>query len=48
LKVTPYRNLGGKDGFEPMQDRAELVASGDPTLGKIMVWALEAAEEMAR
>lgn len=48
LKVTPYRNLGGRDGFEPMQDRAAIVAVADPRLGEAVIRALEAAEEKAR
>ncbi|HKX79240.1 MAG TPA: hypothetical protein VJM34_12040 [Novosphingobium sp.] len=44
IKVTPYKNLGSKDGFDPMQDKATLLPSGDTTLGNAVVRALEVAE----
>jgi hypothetical protein len=44
IKVMPYKNLGGKDGFDPMQDKATLVPSGDLKLGEIVMRALEVAD----
>ena len=44
IKVTPYRNLGGKDGFDPMQDKAKSLSSENPELAAVVVRALEMAE----
>ncbi|WHU05013.1 hypothetical protein [Sphingomonas sp. NIBR02145] len=44
IKVTPYRNLGGKDGFDPMQDKAISLPAGDTGLAATLVRALEIAE----
>lgn len=44
IKVTPYRNLGGKDGFEPMSDKVILLSSGALSLGEAVASALEIAE----
>lgn len=44
VKVTPYKNLGGKDGFDPMQDKATSLPVGDSGLADTLVRALEMAE----
>lgn len=44
IKVTPYKNLGGKDGFDPMQDKATSLPSGNLGLAAAVVRALEMAE----
>lgn len=44
VKVTPYKNLGGKDGFDPMQDKVTSLPVGDSGLADILVRALEMAE----
>jgi hypothetical protein len=43
IKITPYKNLGGKDGFEPMQDKAVSLPSGDLGLASAITHALEIA-----
>ncbi|MBP2159713.1 MULTISPECIES: hypothetical protein [Asticcacaulis] len=44
LEITPYRNMGGSDGFEPMTDKAVELSEGSPDLGKTVLAALELAE----
>lgn len=44
IKVTPYKNLGGKDGFEPMQDKATLLPLGIFELADAITHALEIAD----
>ena len=44
LQVTPYRNMGGSDGFDPMTDKAVELPEGSPDLGKAVLAAFEVAE----
>ena len=44
IKVTPYRNLGGKDGFDPILDKATSLPTGGVGLAVTVVRALEMAE----
>lgn len=44
LEITPYRNMGGSDGFDPMIDKAVELPEGSPDLGKAVLAALEIAE----
>jgi hypothetical protein len=43
IKITPYKNLGSKEGFAPIQDKAVSLLSGDSGLGVALVRALEVA-----
>lgn len=43
IKVTPYKNLGGKDGFDPIPDKATSLALGDLALAAVVTRALEMA-----
>ena len=44
LEITPYRNMGGRNGFDPMTDRSVRLTEGSPDLGKAVLAALEVAE----
>ena len=44
LEITPYRNMGGSDGFDPMIDKAVELPEGSPDLGKAVLAAFEIAE----
>lgn len=45
LQITPYRNLGGRDGFAPITDKAVEISEGSPDLGKAVLSALEVAAD---
>jgi len=47
LKVTPYRNLGGKGGFEPEPDLAVPSATSASALGQIVANLLSRATDRA-
>jgi hypothetical protein len=44
IKITPYKNLGGKEGFVPMPDKVILMSSSDESLGEAVIRAIEIAE----
>lgn len=44
FEITPYRNLGGKEGFEPISSKATLLPSGSPGLAAAVARAIEMAE----
>lgn len=44
IKVTPYKNLGGKDGFVPMQDQAVSFLVGAADLKSAVIVALGRVE----
>ncbi|WP_137865122.1 MULTISPECIES: hypothetical protein [unclassified Sphingomonas] len=44
IQVTPYRNMGGSEGFDPMTDNVLELPEGSPDLGKAVLAAFEVAE----
>jgi len=43
LKITPQRNLGSKEGFEPIPDQAVLVPENEPVIAAAALLRLLAA-----
>jgi hypothetical protein len=44
LEITPYRNMGGSDGYEPISEKVLKLSEGSEELGKALLAAFEVAE----
>jgi hypothetical protein len=44
LEITPYRNMGGSDGFEPITESAVMLPEGSSDLGNAILTAFAIAE----
>ena len=44
LVITPYKNIGGSDGFEPMTKNAVVLPEGSTALGSAVIAAFAMAE----
>lgn len=44
LEITPYRNMGGSDGYEPISEKVLKLSEGSEELGKAVLAAFEVAE----
>lgn len=44
IEVTPYKNMGGSDGFDPQADKVISLPEGAPGLGAAVLAALKLAE----
>ena len=44
LEITPYRNLGGSDGFDPMAENVNHLAKNTDDLGASVLAAFAVAE----
>ena len=44
LEITPYRNMGGTDGYEPISEKVLKLSEGSEGLGKAVLTAFEVAD----
>lgn len=44
IEITPYKNMGGSDGFDPMTANVITIREGDSKLGSAVLEAIKIAE----